>query len=116
RAGTEAGVLDAYATYSAGAVSVTGGKFLSYLGYEAFEPVNMAQLTYGFASGIPGYATGAKVDYAGENFSIGFSVQDSLFMQPGTFFQGDGDFSDGLGYTVAASYTGIDKLTVFVGA
>lgn len=116
RAGTEAGVLDAFATYSAGAVSVTAGKFLSYLGYEAFEPVNMAQLTYGFASGIPGFATGAKVDYAGENFSLGLSVQDSLDMDPESFFQGDGDFGDGLGYTIAASYTGIDKLTVFVGA
>lgn len=116
RAGTEAGVLDAYATYTAGAVSVTGGKFLSYLGYEAFEPVNMAQLTYGFASGIPAYATGAKIDYAGENFTLGFSVQDSLQPDGASFFQGDGDFSDGLGYTVAATYTGIDKLTVFVGA
>lgn len=115
RAGTEAGVLDAYATYSAGAVSITGGKFLSYLGYEAFEPVNMAQLTYGFASGIPGFATGAKIDYAGESFSLGLSIQDSLDMEPGTFFQGDGDFGDGLGYTAAASFTGIEKLTVFVG-
>lgn len=115
RAGTEAGVLDAYATYSTGAISVTGGKFLSYLGYEAFEPVNMAQLTYGFASGIPAYSTGAKIDYAGESFTLGFSVQDSLQPEAGTFYQGDGDWSDGLGYTLAATYTGINKLTLFAG-
>lgn len=118
RADTQAGVLDAFVTYTAGAFSFTGGKFLSYLGYEAFEPVNMNQLTYGFASGIPAYATGVKIDYAGENFTLGFSVQDSLQPDsaPSSFFKGDGDFSNGLGYTVAATYTGIDKLTVFVGA
>lgn len=115
RVGTEAGVLDAFATYSAGAVSITGGKFLSYLGYEAFEPVNMAQLTYGFASGIPAYATGAKIDYAAETFSLGLSVQDSLQPDAASFFQGDGDFGDGLGYTAMASYTGVENLTVFVG-
>lgn len=115
RAGTEAGVLDAFATYTVGSVSFTGGKFLSYLGYEAFEPIYMDQLTYGFASGIPAYATGAKIDYAAENFSVGFSVQDSLQPDATSFFQGDGDFGDGLGYTLAFTYTGIDKLTVFAG-
>lgn len=115
RPGTTAGILDAYGTYTAGAVSVTGGKFLSYLGYEAFEPVNMAQLTYGFASGIPAYATGAKIDYAGDGFSLGFSVQDSLQPDAASFFQGDGDFGDGLGYTAVVSYTGVENLTVFVG-
>ena len=41
-------VLDAYATYDVGGgLSITGGKFLSYLGYEAFHTASMSQITYG---------------------------------------------------------------------
>src|SRR6185369_9628725 len=40
-------VLDAYVTYDAGGgTTITAGKFLSYMGYEAFDPVNMNQITY----------------------------------------------------------------------
>src|SRR5688500_11071232 len=36
----EAGLLDAYATFDAGnGLTITGGKYLSYLGYEAFDAV-----------------------------------------------------------------------------
>ncbi len=111
----DAGILDAYVSYTAGDVSVTAGKYLSYLGYEAFDPINMTQLSYGstiFA--IPAYHTGAKVDYTGKGFSLGFSATDSLFPGDG-FFQGDGDFSDDLGYEAIATFTGIEKLTVFAG-
>lgn len=111
----DAGILDAYATYTAGDVSVTAGKYLSYLGYEAFDPINMTQLTYAstiFA--IPAYHTGAKIDYTGDGFSLGFSATDSLFGGTG-FFQGDGEVSDDIGYEAIATFTGIDKLTVFAG-
>ena len=33
--GSEAGILDAYVTYKTGDFTITGGKYLSYLGYEA---------------------------------------------------------------------------------
>ena len=105
-----AGILDAYATYTAGDVSVTAGKYLSYLGYEAFDPINMAQLTYAttiFA--IPAYHTGAKVDYTGEGFSLGFSATDSLFPGDG-FFQGDGEVS-GNGVRCLAAYA-VSRLSV----
>lgn len=111
----DAGILDAYLTYTAGDVSVTAGKYLSYLGYEAFDPVNMTQLSYGstiFA--VPAYHTGAKIDYTGKGFSLGFSATDSLFPGEG-FFQGDGEVSDDIGYEAIATYTGIEKLTVFAG-
>ncbi len=110
----DAGILDAFATYTAGPVSLTAGKYLSYLGFEAFDPVNMTQLTYATISGIPAYHTGAKIDYAGEAFSAGVSVTDSLFPGDG-FFQGDGDFSDDLGYEAFISFTGIENLTIFTG-
>lgn len=113
---SEAGILDAFATYSAGAVSVTGGKFLSYLGYEAWDPINMTTISYGNSwSAIPGYHTGGKIDFAGEGFALGAAVTDSLYMDADHFFGGDGDFSNGLGYEFIASFTGIEKLTVFAG-
>jgi hypothetical protein len=117
--GESAELLDIYATYTAGSVTVTGGKFLSYLGYEAYHPVAMTQLTYGSSIfAIPGYHTGAKVDFAvSDTLSLGASVTDSLFPGSTAVFgdKGDGDFSDGLGYEFIATYTGIEKLTVFVG-
>ena len=60
----EAGLLDAYATFDAGnGLKLTGGKFLSYLGYEAFDAPNMAQLTYGYTIfAVPAYHSGAKLD------------------------------------------------------
>jgi len=116
-AANEAGLLDAYATWDTGTgLKITGGKFLSYLGYEAFDPINMAQLTYGstiFA--IPAYHTGAKLDYAGKTFSLGLAVVDSVFSGPRGFFEGDREYSDDIGIEAIATYTGIDKLTIFAG-
>lgn len=112
-----AGLLDAYVTYDTGiGLKITGGKFLSYLGYEAFDPINMAQLTYGstiFA--IPAYHTGAKLDYAAKTFTVGVAVVDSIFPGAPGFIEGDREYSDDIGVEAAVTYTGIDKLTVFAG-
>jgi hypothetical protein len=117
--GDSAELLDIYASYKIGSVTLTGGKFLSYLGYEAYHPVAMNQLTYGSSIfAIPGYHTGAKIDFAvSDTLSLGASVTDSLFPGATAVFgdKGDGDFSDGLGYEFIATYTGIEKLTVFLG-
>ena len=116
-AANEAGLLDAYATWDTGTgLKLTGGKFLSYLGYEAFDPINMAQLTYGstiFA--IPAYHTGAKLDYTGKTFSLGLAVVDSVFLGSNGFYEGDREYDEDIGLEAIATYTGIDKLTVFVG-
>ena len=116
-AANEAGLLDAYATWDTGTgLKLTGGKFLSYLGYEAFDPINMAQLTYGSTIyAIPAYHTGAKLDYSSKTFSLGVAVVDSIFSGPNGFFEGDREYSDDIGIEAIATYTGIDKLTVFVG-
>ncbi|MES2691828.1 MAG: outer membrane beta-barrel protein [Verrucomicrobiota bacterium] len=113
----EAGLLDAYVTYDTGAgVKITGGKYLSYLGYEAFDPINMAQLTYGYTIfAIPAYHTGAKIDYATKTLSLGLSVTDSVFGGAKGFFEGDREFSDDVGVEAIMTYTGIDKLTIFAG-
>jgi hypothetical protein len=113
---SEAGLLDAYLTYTAGPVSVTGGKFLSYLGYEAWDAIAMTTVSYGNSwAYIPGYHSGAKVDFAGDGFALGAAVTDSLYMDAAHFFGGDGDFGDGLGYEAFANFTGVDKLTLFFG-
>lgn len=116
-AANEAGLLDAYATFDTGTgLKVTGGKFLSYLGYEAFDPINMTQLTYGstiFA--IPAYHSGVKLDYSTKTFSLGFAAVDSVFSGPRGFFEGDREFGDDIGYEAIATFTGIEKLTIFAG-
>lgn len=116
-AANEAGLLDAYATFNTGSgVKITGGKFLSYLGYEAFDPINMTQLTYGSTIyAVPAYHTGAKIDFSGETFSFGVAALDSVFSGPRGFFEGDREYDDDMGFEAMFSYTGIKNLTVFAG-
>lgn len=115
-AANEAGMLDAYATIDTGTgVKLTGGKFLSYLGYEAFDAVNMTQLSYALISGIPAYHTGAKLDYTGKGFTVGVAAVDSIFSGAKGFFEGDREFDDDIGIEIVGTYTGIDKLTIFGG-
>ncbi len=110
-------ILDLYISYTAGPLTVTGGKFLSYLGYESYFAPYMSQLTYGFASGIPGFHSGVKADFAvSDTLTLSASVTDSLFPGAGATIadEGDSDWSDGLGYEFVATFTGVENLTVFV--
>ncbi len=112
--GQEAGILDAYATYKVGDVTFTGGKYLSYLGYEAFDTVNMTQITYANTLGaVPAYHDGIKVDYATETFGAGANVSDSI--KGRGFWAGDQNLSNGLGYEGYITYKGVDKLTLWAG-
>ncbi len=111
-------ILDLYVSYTVGDVTLTGGKFLSYIGYESYHPAYMSQLTWGYASGVPGYHSGVKADYAAsDTLSFGVSVTDSLMPGAGATLadEGDSDWSDGLGYEFVMTYTGVENLTVFVG-
>lgn len=113
--GSEAGILDAYASYTAGNFKITGGKYLSYLGFEAFDTVNMYQLSYANSTtgGVPAYHTGVKVDYTTETWGAGFNVSDSI--RGPSFWEGDGDWGNGLGYEAYVVYKGIDKVTLWGG-
>lgn len=115
-AADEAGILDAYATYKTGDFTFTAGKYLSYLGYEAFDAVNMAQLTYANAGlgAIPAYHTGVKVDYSTDTWGAGFNISDSIRGGTG-FWRGDDEFGDDQGYEGYIVYKGIDKLTIWGG-
>jgi hypothetical protein len=113
--GTQAGILDAYASYKTGEFTITAGKYLSYLGYEAFDTSNMTQITYANTLGaIPAYHSGVKVDYATDTFGAGLNVSDSIRGGTG-FWTGDKDFGNGLGYEGYVTYKGIKSLTLWAG-
>ena len=115
--GSEAGILDAYVTYKTGDFSVTGGKYLSWLGYEAFDAVNMAQMSYanGLLGAIPAYHTGVKFEYTTDVIGAGFNVSDSIRGGDDRFWGGDEDYGNGLGYEAYVVYKGIEKLTLWGG-
>lgn len=119
-AGNEVTVLDAYATYDlGGGYSVTGGKFLSYLGYEAFDAVNMTQITYGAPTlgsmfSIPAYHSGVRLDYGGAANSFGVAFLDSVY-SPVSIFKGDGELIHNGGLEAFYKYTGTPDLVVWAG-
>jgi len=110
-------ILDAYGTYDfGGGNTVTAGKFLSWLGYEAFDPVNMLQISYantGSTGFIPAYHTGVKIEHSNDTFAIGFGLLDSVYGP--TYYKGDGELNDGLGLEAYLTYKGVKDLTVFAG-
>jgi len=94
-------VLDAYVVYDAGdGLTITGGKFLSYLGYESFYPTLMSQISYAngdFLGAIPAYHSGVKFDYAAGNTGLGMALLDSVY-SPYGYNRGDGEFKHNAGF------------------
>lgn len=115
--GSDAGILDAYVSYTSGSFTVTAGKYLSWLGYEAFDAVNLATLTFANSGvgAIPAYHTGVKFEYITDMFAAGFNVSDSVIQGDDGFWGGDEDYGNGLGYEAYVVYKGIDKLTLWGG-
>ena len=94
---------EAIITYDFGnGFSMTAGKMLSYLGFEAYDPINMYQYSYAYdAAGGPqdiydAYDDGISLDYSNDIFSLG------LFASAET---------DG-GYEYALAFTGVENLTL----
>lgn len=112
----DSGLLDAYITYKVGDIAITGGKYLGWLGFESFHSPNNAFISYSLATYASPYSTGGKIEYLGEAVSAGVSVRDSQIFADGNFFDGDGEFSDDLGYEAYVMFTGVEGLTVFAGA
>jgi hypothetical protein len=117
--GSDVTVLDGYFTYDLGNGSaITGGKFLSYLGYEAFDPVNMAQITYapvtaGTLATIPAYHSGVRYDYSSASFSFGAALVDSV-LGP-SIFKGDSELKENQGFEAYVKYTAVPNLTLWLG-
>jgi hypothetical protein len=110
---------EAIITYDFGnGFSVTAGEMLTYLGFEAYDPINMYQYSSAYADSLapydtdtdpinaPGiqpfphiydaFATGASIDYITDIFSVG--IWTSI-----------GESAD---FEYALAYTGIENLTV----
>ncbi len=119
--GSEITLLDAFVAYDAGGgVTVTAGKFLSYLGYESFYFINDNMITLAnqqLLAPIPGYHEGIKVDYAPDKTTtVGAAVVDSLFQKPGyNATAGDGEFKHTGGVEGYVQYTGVTDLTIWAG-
>ena len=97
---------EAVVTYDFGnGLSVSAGKMLSYMGFEAYDPTNMYQYSYAYDVGgqndtgaqmiYDAYDTGASIDYGNDLFSVG--VWASL--------------ENEAGYEFALAYTGIENFT-----
>ncbi len=114
---SETTVLDAYATYDAGGgLTITGGKFLSYLGYESFFTVNNPTISFAngdFLAAIPGYHTGVKLDYSGNGFGLGTAVVDSIYSP--LYLKGDGELKGNAGFEGYIVYKGVPNLTLWSG-
>jgi hypothetical protein len=119
--GSELTLLDAYLSYDCGGgVTITGGKFLSYLGYESFYAIsdNMISLANQSLLGpIPGYHEGFKLDYSPDKTdTMGFSVTDSEYQKPGyAATEGDGEFKHNGGFEAYYTNTAITNLTLWGG-
>ncbi|RME71354.1 MAG: hypothetical protein D6781_04415 [Verrucomicrobia bacterium] len=118
--GNELTLLDAVVSYTTETgTTISGGKFLSWHGYEAFDIAAMNQLTYGngdFLGAIPGYHSGVRIEQAGDGWSGGFAVLDSVYTPDYAYLRGDGEIGDNAGFEAYFKYTGTENLTVFVGA
>lgn len=113
----ETTLLDAYVTYDAGnGLTVTGGKFLSYLGYESFFTVNNPEISFAngdFLAPIPGYHSGVKVDYGTKEFGVGAALVDSVYSP--FYLKGDGELKHNAGFEGYFSYKAVENLTLWAG-
>lgn len=116
-AAQETTLLDAYVTYDAGeGITITGGKFLSYLGYESFFTVNNPEISFAngdFLAPIPGYHDGVKIDYSAKEYGAGLALVDSVYSP--YYLKGDGELKHNAGFEGYVTYKAIENLTLWAG-
>ncbi len=106
-------LLDANLTYDFGnGHSVTGGKYLSWLGYEPFHLPGRSFITPHFTTlSIPGYRSGVKYTYTSSEWNGGIGLSDSGF----SGIKGDGELRNSYAAEAFVSYTGVKDLVIFAG-
>jgi len=112
-------VMDAYFTYDAGnGVSITAGKFLSYLGYESYYNKNNPEISFAdgdFLGAIPGYHEGVRLDYGDKEWAAGVAFVDSVYSTDILARKGDGSLKGNKGYEGYVQYKGVTDLTLWAG-
>lgn len=61
--------------------NIEAGKFLSYMGWETFEPTGLYQYSYAYdiVGVIPGHHNGVRYNYNDDFVSLGFALLDSVY-------------------------------------
>ena len=110
----------AFLTYDlGGGLNVTGGKYLSLLGYEGDEPYKLYQrsMAYKWADGannkIPfaAYHQGVKIAFSSGDLSGAISVVDDVYNSGGS----NGGDSEDVGFEAQIKYTGLENFTIAIG-
>lgn len=104
--GDKVDLEQAFFTYSMGnGFSVTAGRFLSAVGWEAAEPVDMYQYSYATSVKYPGYHNGIGLSYDTEMFGLYGSLIDDIWAEDTV-----GD-ADELGYELQLTLTPVEGFT-----
>jgi hypothetical protein len=113
-------LIDANVTYNAGnGLSITGGRFLSWMGYEAFDAVNKNQVSSAYINPegtimfYPAYHEGLKIKYSTPEFTTGVALLDSLYGP--SIYRGDGELRSNVGGEAFAAFTPAKGLTLWTG-
>ena len=116
--GSTVDLEQAFLTYDlGGGLNVTGGKYLSLLGYEGDEPYKLYQRSMAYVIGddnkIPfaAYHQGVKIAFSSGDLSGAISVVDDVYNSGGS---NDGDSKD-VGFEAQIKYTGLENFTIAIG-
>jgi len=91
-------------------LTVTAGRFLSWMGWESADLVNLYQFSYGGLGNfgvVPGYQDGARAVFSGDMYSVGAAIVDGVWSS--------NDDSEDTGFELMASINPVEDLTVFLG-
>ncbi|HZZ18249.1 MAG TPA: outer membrane beta-barrel protein [Opitutaceae bacterium] len=113
-------LIDANVSYTpADGVTITGGRFLSWMGYEAFDAINKNQVSSAYINPdgtimfYPAYHEGLKIKYSTPDFTVGAALLDSL--NGPSIYRGDGELKHNFGSEVFASFNAAKGLTIWTG-
>jgi hypothetical protein len=108
----------AFVSTDLGGITVTAGRMLNLLGFEADEPTGLLTYSKAYSNNSndnynPGsqYNDGIRGSFSQGDFSISGSITDNVYA--GADY-GDGD-GDELGYDIQVTYTGIENLSISLG-
>lgn len=102
----------AFITYDFGdGLTLDAGKYLSYLGWETFEPTGLYQYSYAYdlVGTIPGHHNGVRVNYGDDFVNFGVSLLDSLYGPDGSID------NSSYGAEAKVAIFPVEGLTLFLG-